>query len=212
MTMSKATRREILRRASALSAVGAAASTFGVQLAAMGNGCGPDAPPTTRRWSASSCLAATTPTTLCSPPTTTAGAATGPRASRATSPIALMPVGHARRQPPGRTTPSPAASFRTTTTAYQFPEAWGGVLPIATADAEPDPARHQRIVRAPSGSTRIWRRWCRSGMPGRLAVAANVGPLIVPTTKAQYQGRQRPAAGEPDVAQRPAVDLAGRLG
>ena len=36
MTMSKATRREILRRMSALSCVGAAASTFGLQLATMG--------------------------------------------------------------------------------------------------------------------------------------------------------------------------------
>ena len=37
MTMSNATRREILRRMSALSCVGAAASTFGLQLATMGS-------------------------------------------------------------------------------------------------------------------------------------------------------------------------------
>src|SRR5688572_20190941 len=37
MSMSPATRREILRRATALSCVGAAASTFGFQLATMGN-------------------------------------------------------------------------------------------------------------------------------------------------------------------------------
>ena len=44
MTMSPATRREILRRATALSCVGAAASTFGFQLATMGNAAAQTAP------------------------------------------------------------------------------------------------------------------------------------------------------------------------
>ena len=43
-SMSPATRREILKRASALTCVGAAASTFGFQLAAMGSAAAQTAP------------------------------------------------------------------------------------------------------------------------------------------------------------------------
>jgi hypothetical protein len=45
---------------------------------------------------------------------------------------------------------------------------------------------------------------------GRLAVLANVGTLIQPTTKAQYQAA-RWAPDQPVLAQRPAVHLAGAL-
>ena len=52
MSMSNATRREFLRRATALSGVGAAASTFGFQLATMGSAAAQTCahPATPDRW------------------------------------------------------------------------------------------------------------------------------------------------------------------
>ena len=44
---------------------------------------------------------------------------------------------------------------------------------------------------------------------GDLAVLANVGPLVAPTTGAQATAGSVPPAPAPDVPQRPAVHLAG---
>jgi len=100
-------------------------------------------------------------------------------------PIALMPVGTAAT-PVGQVNPvtgrvSDAGS----------PEAWGGVLPIVPATAQAVPA----------GTNAASRTFGLHPFMGplkslfdqrRLAVVANVGPLIQPLTKAQYTAKSAP--------------------
>jgi len=97
-------------------------------------------------------------------------------------PIALMPVGTAPT-PVGQTSPvtGRVATLRT-------PEAWGGVLPIAPLTAQ----------RVPAGTNATSRTFALHPFLGpvqslfnqrRLAILANVGPLIQPTTKAQYTAK-----------------------
>ena len=72
------------------------------------------------------------------------------------------------------------------------PEAWGGVLPIA-------PTTRAGV---PAGTNATSRTFAPAPVPGpaadpvrrsgRLAVLANVGTLIQPTTKAQYQAKSVP--------------------
>ncbi len=100
-------------------------------------------------------------------------------------PIALMPVGTAPT-PVGQTS---AVTGRVATA--KTPEAWGGVLPIAPATAQA----------VPPGTNATSRTFAlhpfMSPMKAlfdqkRLAVVANVGPLIQPITKQQYQGKALP--------------------
>ena len=95
------------------------------------------------------------------------------------TPIALMPAG---------TVPTPVGQVSPVTgrkVIAVMPEAWGGVLPITPATAQPIPPGTNALVRtfglhpflAPLQT--LFNR-------GRLAVVANVGTLIQPTTKAQY--------------------------
>src|SRR5262249_6167381 len=94
-------------------------------------------------------------------------------------PIALMPVGTAAT-PVGQTSPVTGRVAKAAT-----PEAWGGVLPITPATAQAIPAGTNASARtfglhpflAPVKSLFDQRR---------LAILANVGPLVTPTTKAQY--------------------------
>ncbi|WP_296453599.1 DUF1501 domain-containing protein [Phenylobacterium sp.] len=99
-----------------------------------------------------------------------------------TDPIALMPVG-AEPTPVGQTSP---VTGRVAERAS--PEAWGGVLPIAPRTAQ----------RVPEGTSAASRTFALHPFmaplqalfgQGRLAVLANVGTLVQPTTKAQYQAR-----------------------
>ena len=189
MTMSKATRREILRRASALACVSAAGSTFGFQLATMGSA----AAQTAGSYKALVCIflfgGNDAHNTVLATDNDSWGRYWSAR-QQGNSPIALMPVGAAPTAPgannalTGRTLPS-------NNTAYQFPEAWGGVLPISTATPNPIPPGTNASARTFALNPHlapllpIWNA-------GRLAVAANVGPLIVPTTKTQYRGRSVP--------------------
>lgn len=99
-------------------------------------------------------------------------------------PIALMPVG---------TAPTPVGQVSTVTgrtASLKTPEAWGGVLPIVPDTPNPVPA----------GTTAASRTFALhpfmgpiQGLfnAGRLAVIANVGTLVQPITKAQYQARSR---------------------
>lgn len=178
MTMSKATRREILRRMSALSCVGAAASTFGLQLATMGAA----AAQTPSTYKALVCIFLfggndTNNMVLA----TDQGSWDRYWAARrqGSSPIALMP-------------PGTAVSGTNTT----VPEGWGGVLPIATATANPWPAGTTGSGNRPFAIHPLMSPLLPVWAGGRLAVAANVGPLIVPTTKAQFNNRsvQLPAS------------------
>eukprot|EP01036_Dinobryon_divergens_P037776 gene37777-49484_t len=100
-------------------------------------------------------------------------------------PIALMPLG---------TAPTPISQTSSVTgrvAAAGTPEAWGGVLPITPKTAQPIPA-------GTNASTRTFALHpFMSPMQslfdqGRLAIVANVGTLIQPTTKTQYQARSVP--------------------
>jgi uncharacterized protein (DUF1501 family) len=170
MSMSTQTRRELLRRMTALSTVGAAASTFGIQLATMGAAA---ADTSTSGYRALVCIfmlggndahnmvLATDPDSW--------GRYTSARNS-GSSPIALMPVGA-----------SPSGGFTT-------PSGWGGVLPIPTSTPNPVPpgtnasSRTFAIHPAMAPLLPVWQA-------GRLGVMANVGPLIQPTTRDQYRNK-----------------------
>ena len=102
-------------------------------------------------------------------------------------PLALMPVG-APKVAPG------SVSSITGRTADTFtPEAWGGLLPIA-------PKTPQAIPLGTSASKRTFGLHPMMGgvqslfQAGRLSVMANVGTLIQPTTRKDYQaGNHLPA-------------------
>jgi uncharacterized protein (DUF1501 family) len=188
--MSAATRREILRRATALSCVGAAASAFGFQLAAMGSAAAQTTPAT---YKALVCIfmfgGNDSNNMVLATDNDTWGRYWSAR-NTGVNPIALMPVG-AAATPPGGTNPVTGRVLPNNNGAYAFPEAWGGVLPVASAIPNPVPPGTNAASRtfalnphlAPLAP--IW-------SAGRLAAAANVGPLIVPTTKAQYRARSVP--------------------
>jgi uncharacterized protein (DUF1501 family) len=189
MTMSLATRREILRRATALSCVGAAASTFGFQLATMGNAAAQTAP----TYKALVCIFMFGGNDSNNMVLATDNDSWGRYwSARQTgvNPIALMPAGTAAT-PPGGSNPVTGRVLANNNTAYTFPEAWGGVLPITSAIPNPVPPGTNAASRTFGLNPHlapllpIWQA-------GRLAVAANVGPLIVPTTKAQYRNRSVP--------------------
>lgn len=184
--MSPATRREILRRATALSCVGAAASTFGFQLATMGQASAQ----TASSYKALVCIfllgGNDSNNMVLATDTDSWGRYFAARNSGVDS-IALMPVGTAATPPGGANTVTLRA-LPNNATAYQFPEAWGGVLPIVPATPNPIPAGTGASVRTFALNPHmgpmlpLW-------TGGRLAIAANVGPLIQPTTKAQYSAR-----------------------
>jgi uncharacterized protein (DUF1501 family) len=105
--------------------------------------------------------------------------------NQGSDPIALMPVGTAA-------TPVGQVNLVTgRTAALGKPENWGGVLPIAPKTAQAVPA----------GTNASGRTFALHPLmapvqslfnSGRLAVLANVGTLITPTTKAQYTARSVP--------------------
>jgi uncharacterized protein (DUF1501 family) len=173
--MSSATRREFLRRCSALSTVGAAASTFGIQLATMGNAAAQTAP----SYKAIVCIflfgGNDAHNMVLATDNDTWGRYNSAR-NIGSDPIALMPPG---------TAPVVQNNNRT------VPAAWGGVLPIATVTPNPVPpgtnasARTFALNPHMGALLPLW-------TAGRLAVTANVGPLIQPTTKAQYRARSVP--------------------
>lgn len=99
-----------------------------------------------------------------------------------TDPIALMPLGTAPT-PVGQTNP---VTGRVADAGS--PEAWGGVLPIT-------PRTTQAVPAGTNASSRTFALHPFLGplqtlfSQNRLAILANVGTLIQPTTKAQYQAR-----------------------
>lgn len=97
-------------------------------------------------------------------------------------PIALMPAGMA---------PTPIGATNTLTgrvSAAARPEAWGGVLPIV-------PRTIQAIPAGTNASTRTFGLHPFMGPvktlfdAGRMAVVANIGTLVRPVTRAQYEAR-----------------------
>ncbi|WGM48421.1 hypothetical protein KOAAANKH_03320 [Brevundimonas sp. NIBR10] len=98
-------------------------------------------------------------------------------------PIALMPPG-AAPVPIGSTS---SVTGRTVTSA-RMPEAWGGLLPLVPRTVNPVPAGTSASVRT-FGIHPLMAPAKNLFDAGRLAVVANVGTLVRPITKAQYQAR-----------------------
>ncbi len=189
MTMSSATRREFLRRASALSCVGAAASTFGFQLATMGSA----AAQTASSYKAIVCIflfGGNDSNNMVLATDTDSWGRYNTARRTGDSPIALMPVGTAATLP-GATNPITSRVLPNNNGAYAFPEAWGGVLPVATLTPNPVPPGTNAASRT-FGINPHMGALLPLWTGGRLAIAANVGPLIQPTTKAQYRARSVP--------------------
>jgi len=188
--MSPATRREMLRRFTALSCVGAAASTFGLQLATMGAAAAQTAPGTYKALVCIFMFGGNDSNNMVLATDTDSWGRYWSARNTGVNPIALMPAGTAAT-PPGGTNPVTGRALPNNNTAYQRPEAWGGVLPITSGVPNPVPPGTNAASRTFALNPHlaplvpVWNA-------GRLAAAANVGPLIVPTTKTQYRNRQVP--------------------
>lgn len=106
---------------------------------------------------------------------------------RGAEPIALMPPG---------TAPTPVGSTNPVTnrrvTATNFPEYWGGVLPITPATAQRAAGAAQTAAPRTFALHPLMPKMQQAFSAGRLAALANVGTLLAPLTKAQYQ---KPSAG-----------------
>lgn len=191
MPLSPLTRRELLRRASALSGVAGASGVFGLQLAAMGQAAAQTAG--AGSYKALVCIflfgGNDAHNMVLATDTDTWGRYFKARNIGA-EPIALMPAGTAPTAP-GGTNAVTGRTLPANNTAYTMPEAWGGVLPITSATPNPVPAGTNAAARTFALTPHLG-----AALPlwtgGRLAVAANVGPLIQPTTKAQYAARSVP--------------------
>jgi uncharacterized protein (DUF1501 family) len=99
-------------------------------------------------------------------------------------PIALMPVG---------TAPLAIGATSALTgkvSALNRPEAWGGILPIVPKTAQAVPAGTNASTRT-IGLHPMLAPFVPLYNAGRLAVVANVGSLIEPITKAQFQANSR---------------------
>ena len=187
MAISETTRRELLRRMSALSCCGAAASTFGLQLATMGQASAQ----TAGGFQALVCIflfGGNDANNMVLPTDADSWSRYFALRNTGSDPIALMPVG-TPVTPAGQA--NPITGRVPTANNFSIPETWGGVLPITSAIANPvppgtnSPARTFALNPHMGALLPLW-------TGGRLAIAANVGPLIQPTTKAQYKARSVP--------------------
>ncbi|WP_425990521.1 DUF1501 domain-containing protein [Brevundimonas sp. TWP2-3-2] len=180
MTHGKYSRRQLLRVGGGLSMLGAAAP-FAAQLAAAGNAVSQSAPD----YKALVCVFLFGGNDAHNMVLATDNDSWGRYfAARNTGndPIALMPVG-TPPTPVGATSP---VTGRIATAAS--PEAWGGVLPITPRTLQPIPAGTSAAVRT-FGLHPFMGPAKTLFDAGRLAVVANVGTLVRPITKAQYEAR-----------------------
>lgn len=179
MSMSKQTRRELLRRMSALSVVGAASSTFGLQLATMGAAAAQTAPGGYRALVCIFLFGGNDSNNMVLATDNDSWSRYFKARNTGADSIALMPPG-TMATAPGQVNPVTGRA-----SSYGVPESWGGVLPIAPATANPVPAgtnagsRTFALHPLMGELLPIWQG-------GRLGIVANVGPLIQPTTKTQY--------------------------
>jgi len=176
MSANRASRREFLRLTSALSFAGSIGGPLGLNLAAIGSAAAQSAPPTDYRALVCVFLFGGNDTANMVLPTDADSWARYQSArNQGASPIALMAPG----TPPDATAPGGT------------PAALGGVLPIVPKTSQPWPAGT-----VPSGTARTFA--LHPQLPslqslfasGQLAILANVGTLIAPTTKAQYTAKQ----------------------
>jgi uncharacterized protein (DUF1501 family) len=177
-------RREFARYLSALAVGAGAASPFALQLAAMGSASAQ----TASSYKALVCIfmfgGNDAHNMVLATDTDSWGRYFAARNS-GVDPIALMPVGTARAAL------NSVSSFNGRIVTRACPEYWGGVLPVTPSTAQA----------VPPGTTATSRSFALHPMlsplvpifsAGRLAVLANVGTLIQPTTKAQYTAGNTP--------------------
>ncbi len=186
MSLLRPSRRAFLQLSGALSVVGPGAVPFALQMAAAGAAAGLTAQPDYKALicifqyggnDANNSVVATDPDSF--------GRYFALRNVGA-SPIALMPPGTAPT-PVGQVNP---VTKRTVSSLAQ-PEAWGGVLPITPKTAQAIPAGTNATTRT-FGLHPALAPLLPLYAAGRLAVVANVGTLLQPLTKAQYQARSAP--------------------
>lgn len=181
--MSEATRRHILKLAGAFSAFGAA-SPLALQLATIG----PAAAQSGSNYRALVCIflygGNDAHNTLLATDADSWGRYWAARNTGA-DPLALMPVG-TPAVPVGGVSPVTGRTVSRLT-----PEFFGGALPVPTLIPNPvppgtsAPARTFALHPVLAPLVPLWQA-------GRLAAVANVGPLIQPTSKAQYRARSVP--------------------
>lgn len=173
-------RRHFLRTGGALSLLGAAAP-FALQLAAAGSAAGQSAPD----YKALVCIflfgGNDAHNMVLATDTDSWGRYFAAR-NTGNDPIALMPVG---------TAPTAVGAVSPVTgrvAGLRTPEAWGGVLPIVPTTANPVPAGTSATTRT-FGLHPFMAPAQTLFNSGRLAVIANIGTLVRPITKAQYQAK-----------------------
>lgn len=183
MSHGQYTRRQLLRITGGMSMLGAAAP-FAAQLAAAGNAASQSAPD----YKALVCVFLFGGNDANNMVLATDQDSWGRYfATRNTGadPIALMPVG-TQPTPVGQVNP---VTGRIATAAD--PEAWGGVLPIVPRSLNPIPEGTNATVRT-FGLHPFMQPVKDLFDANRLAVIANVGSLVQPITKTQYEARSAP--------------------
>ena len=180
MTNTPLDRRHLLRIGGGLSILGAAAP-FAAQLAAAGSAASQTAP----NYKALVCVflfgGNDSNNTVLATDSDSFGRYWAAR-NTGDDPIALMPPG----TPPAAVGSVSPVTGRTVTA--RSPEAWGGVLPIVPRTPNPIPAGTSAPVRT-FGLHPMLSPLKTLFDADRLAVVANVGTLIRPITKAQFQAR-----------------------
>jgi uncharacterized protein (DUF1501 family) len=173
-------RRHLLRLGGALSALGVGAP-FALQLAAAGSAAGQSAPD----YKALVCVflfgGNDSHNTVLATDSDSWGRYFATR-NTGTDPIALLPVG---------TAPTPVGQVNPVTGRVSdlgSPEAWGGVLPITPKTAQAVPEGTNASSRSFALHPFLGPLQTLFGQ-GRLAILANVGALIQPTSKTQYQAK-----------------------
>jgi uncharacterized protein (DUF1501 family) len=181
MKITSATRRELLRIGAAFGGVAAAASPFAMQLATMGSVAAQTAPD----YRALVCIflfGGNDTHNMVLATDDDSWSRYWLARNTGQDPIALMPVGTAST-PLGQT-----STLTGRVSARNRPEFWGGVLPIVPNTPNPVPAGTTAAART-FGIHPLMADLLPVWTAQRLAIVSNVGPLIQPTTKAQYNAR-----------------------
>lgn len=170
-------RRAFLRASSALSLLGRAGAPLGINLAAIGAAAAQSAPPTD--YKALVCVflfGGNDATNMVLPTDADSWARYQAARNQGAQPIALMPAGTAPDLNAARGTPA----------------FLGGVLPVTLKTAQAFPAGTAGSGARPFALHPLLTNLQSLFTQGKAGIVANVGTLITPTTKAQYQGKQVP--------------------
>ncbi|HTT14011.1 MAG TPA: DUF1501 domain-containing protein [Burkholderiaceae bacterium] len=173
-----ASRREFLRASAALSILGRTATPLGVNLAALGAAAAQSAAPPTD-YKALVCVflfGGNDATNMVLPTDADSWSRYQAARNQGTQPIALLPAG---------TAPDPTAAAGT-------PAALGGVLAITPKTAQAFPPGTAGTGARPFALHPLLTNVQSLFGQGKLAIVANVGTLLAPTTKTQYLNKQVP--------------------